>query len=139
MSSRFYLAREVTRRRIYDVINLNQDFVLPSDAIGGRARIVGGGISPANRRAFSDMRKSTGCRWNLDDPSRSVQGSSSGEIRSCTPFPGNELRVRLCRRRLCSSRSKKGFALSSVRGVVCPGTTCDPGSSAELRGLQGKS
>ena len=28
---------------------------------------------------------------NLDDPSSSVQGSSSGEIRSCTPFPGNEL------------------------------------------------
>jgi hypothetical protein len=27
----------------------------------------------------------------LDDPSSSVQGSSSGEIRSCTPFPGNEL------------------------------------------------
>jgi hypothetical protein len=84
------LEKSLVALRAHEVhTSLAISFVLPSDAIWGRHESL-----PAEYSLHTgecDLRKSTGCCRNLDDPSSSVQGSSSGEIRSCTPFPGNEL------------------------------------------------
>ena len=71
--------------------------------------------------------------------SRSVQGSSSGEARSSTPFPGSELDEFVCTAAGSAARTVRQILLwLQFEGVVRPRTTCDPDSSGEMGGLQRK-
>jgi hypothetical protein len=72
--------------------------------------------------------------------SPSVQVSSSDQTGSHTLSLVNELaEFAYAAAESAAAAVKKVLLRLQFEGVVCPGTTCDPGSSAELRGLQGKS
>jgi hypothetical protein len=63
----------------------------------------------------------------------SVQGSSSDETGRCTPSLGNELVEFVYAASNSAAAAVEQISLGlQFEGVVCPGTTCDTGSSAEM-------
>ena len=66
-----------------------------------------------------------------------MYGASSDETGSFTSSLGNELFEVVFA--AAAAAVKQVLLWLQFERVVCAGTTCDPGSSAELRGLQGKS